>query len=653
MPRVKVLSKEISELIAAGEVIERPSSVIKELIENSIDSGADNITVEIKNGGISYIRVTDNGCGIDESDVPTAFLRHATSKISDAEDLDGICTLGFRGEALASICAVSRVEVLTRTSGSTYGTHYVIEGSEEILREQTGCPEGTTIIIRDIFYNVPARLKFLKKDVAEGNAAADITSKIAVSHPEISFKFIRNNRQDFITPGDGELYSSIYSIMGKEFAETLIPVNYELNNVKITGFTSKPIYGRPKRSFQYFFVNGRYVKTYVCTSALEEAYRNCIMEGKFPACVILAEISPSMLDVNVHPAKIEVRFTDERVVRDGIYFSVKNAILADSKPIEMRFNHHVPDYTRPLPESYDTGKQLAFAAPSVNEIPPASENTFYGVAVKPVQLSDEIRENVPDLPPVSVNMTYSGSGNEKIQTDIPYKSEGGNILVNIPSEIPASSNFKYISPESFAAPVKENVTEPPGKEIFFRIIGEAFKSYIVTEIEDSIIFVDKHAAHERILFEKLKSGKQPLQCQMLLFPAEVMLPNEDFDALMKNKQTAETLGFSFEEKNGMAVLVNGIPGILDGCDVSDLVIELAHNFSTGQNNPMPEILDNMYHTFACKAAIKANDNNSLRELSEIVRTLLENESIRYCPHGRPVMFKISRYELEKQFKRIV
>ena len=326
MGRINLLQKETSELIAAGEVIERPSSVIKELIENSIDSGADNITVEIKNGGISYIRITDNGCGMEQEDVPMAFLRHATSKISSKEDLNSINTLGFRGEALASICAVARVEVLTKVAGSMYGTHYIIEGSEEKLNEQTGCPDGTTIIIRDIFFNVPARLKFLKKDVAEGNAISDITSKIAVSHPEIAFKFIRNNNQDFITPGDGDLYSSIYSVMGKDFAESLIPVKYKLNGVKIKGFTVKPLKGRPKRNFQYFFVNGRYVKSYTCSYALEEAYQNCIMEGKFTACVLLMEVSPVMLDVNVHPAKIEVRFNDDRLIHDSIYFSVKTAI---------------------------------------------------------------------------------------------------------------------------------------------------------------------------------------------------------------------------------------------------------------------------------------------------------------------------------------
>lgn len=688
MGRINLLQKETSELIAAGEVIERPSSVIKELIENSIDSGADNITVEIKNGGISYIRITDNGCGMEQEDVPMAFLRHATSKISSKEDLNSINTLGFRGEALASICAVAKVEVLTKVAGSMYGTHYIIEGSEEKLNEQTGCPDGTTIIIRDIFFNVPARLKFLKKDVAEGNAISDITSKIAVSHPEIAFKFIRNNNQDFITPGDGDLYSSIYSVMGKDFAESLIPVKYKLNGVKIKGFTVKPIKGRPKRNFQYFFVNGRYVKSYTCSYALEEAYQNCIMEGKFPACVLLMEVSPVMLDVNVHPAKIEVRFNDDRLIHDSIYFSVKTAIHNNSEPMHMEIKQPIPDYTKPLPESYNIGTQLMFNTEQSTRSKPVSSVQHFSQPERPEhplhvnEVSDLVgrRENVPvtgvasvntskptgsyaDLPwttpkpavsepipqkNVSVQVEYNDYKNDSSQTDIPYTVEPPeDIPENTAPDIPDhSSGYKYINEQS-------PIIEQPKKEIFFRIIGEAFKEYIIAEVDKEVIFVDKHAAHERILFEKLKAGQQNLQCQMMLEPIDVMLSNEEYDALVRNKQTAFDLGFSFTEKRNTSVSINGIPAMLDGCDPADLIIELASNFSNNRNNPLPVILDDMYHTFACKAAIKANDENSPKELAEIVRTLLENESIRYCPHGRPVMFKITKYELDKQFRRIV
>lgn len=683
MGRINLLQKETSELIAAGEVIERPSSVIKELIENSIDSGADNITVEIKNGGISYIRITDNGCGMEPEDVPMAFLRHATSKISSKEDLNSINTLGFRGEALASICAVAKVEVLTKVAGSMYGTHYIIEGSEEKLNEQTGCPDGTTIIIRDIFFNVPARLKFLKKDVAEGNAIADITSKIAVSHPEIAFKFIRNNNQDFITPGDGDLYSSIYSVMGKDFAESLIPVKYKLNGVRIKGFTVKPLKGRPKRNFQYFFVNGRYVKSYTCSYALEEAYQNSIMEGKFPACVLLMDISPVMLDVNVHPAKIEVRFNDDRLIHDSIFFSVKTALNSNSEPMDIEIKKPVPDYTKPLPESYNIGTQLMFNTEPTKQAEPAAPVQQYTrpeKAEQPIRInevSDLVgrRESIPtmgtasvsapkpvELPwtmkakpsepiepkNISVQVQYNDSKSDSSLTDIPYTVEPPeDIPENIKPEMPdRSSGYKYINEQP-------KVIEQPKKEVFFRIIGEAFKEYIIAEVDKEVFFVDKHAAHERILFEKLKSGQQNLQCQMMLEPVDVMLSNEEFDALIQNKQTAFDLGFSFKENRNTSVSVNGIPAMLDGCDPADLVIELASNFSNNRSNPLPVILDDMYHTFACKAAIKANDENSPKELAEIVRTLLENENIRYCPHGRPVMFKITKYDLDKQFRRIV
>ncbi len=675
MGRINLLQKETSELIAAGEVIERPSSVIKELIENSIDSGADNITVEIKNGGISYIRITDNGCGMETEDVPTAFLRHATSKITSKEDLNSINTLGFRGEALASICAVARVEVLTKVAGSMYGTHYIIEGSEEKLNEQTGCPDGTTIIIRDIFFNVPARLKFLKKDVAEGNAIADITSKIAVSHPEIAFKFIRNNHQDFFTPGDGDLYSSIYSVMGKDFAESLLPVKYKLNGVKIHGFVVKPLKGRPKRNFQYFFVNGRYVKSYICSYSLEEAYQNSIMEGKFPACVLLMEVSPVMLDVNVHPAKIEVRFNDDRLIHDSIFFSVKTTLHNNSEPMQMEIKQPIPDYTKPLPESYDIGKQLMFADNnynnkneqhiSVNDVgrfvgrmentsvvgiasvnTKDTEKTHYDFSVydnEKKEIKNEPQNNV------TVNIEYNDIKNNSSLTDIPYRIEPlDEDLPSIPTSTEHGNEYKYINEVNNA-----QLIEQPKKEIFFRIIGEVFKEYIIAEVDKEIILVDKHAAHERIIFEKLKSKKQNLQCQMMLEPVDVMLSNEEFDALTQNKQIAFELGFSFKEKRNTSVSVNGIPAILDGCDPSDLIIELASNFASNRNNPLPVVLDDMYHTFACKAAIKANDENTQKELAEIVRTILEDENIRYCPHGRPVLFKLTKYELDKQFRRIV
>ncbi|MDE7289833.1 MAG: DNA mismatch repair endonuclease MutL [Oscillospiraceae bacterium] len=652
MARVQVLSKETAELIAAGEVIERPSSIVKELVENSIDSGATSITVEIKHGGVSYLRVTDNGCGIEHEDVPTAFLRHATSKIHDKDDLDSIMTLGFRGEALASICAVAKVDMLTKTAESDYGTHYAINGGTEAEYEQSGCPNGTTIIIRDIFYNVPARLKFLKKDVAEGNAIASIVDKIALSHPEIAFKFIRDNKQEFITPGDGELYSSMYSVMGRQFAASMIPVDYELNGIKIDGFTVKPLFGRPNRTMQHFFINGRYVKSLTCTRSLEHAYMNSIMEGKFPSCVLRLTIPPSVLDVNVHPAKIEVRFTDDRIIADSIFFAVKNAILLDTQPAEITIKQPKVDYTKPLPEEQPVYTQMQISERKVvseiqyhhEEMPVqyAAPAEHISVVVKPMENKPFAETVINTEPPADI-------------VNIPYEIPKENSAEEVPIEQlpPAESmDFKYISEASFEKKAERPAPEPP-KEIYFRVIGEAFKNYIISEVESDIIFVDKHAAHERILFEKLRSGSQKLVCQLLLQSEEVLLDFEEFNALIQNVDFVRELGFEFEISGNSKVSVLGIPSILDGCEPKDLIIELARNISDNKANPMPEILDDMYHTFACKAAIKANDITTLKELSEIVRTILTDERIRYCPHGRPVMFKLSKRELEKQFRRIV
>ena len=652
MAKVQVLSKETSELIAAGEVIERPSSIVKELVENSIDSGATAITVEIKHGGISYLRVTDNGCGIEYEDVPTAFMRHATSKIHDKSDLDSILTIGFRGEALASICAVAKVDVLTKIADEQYGTHYSINGGIEMEYEQTGCPDGTTIIIRDIFYNVPARLKFLKKDVAEGNAIASIVDKIAVSHPEIAFKFIRDNRQEFITPGDGELYSSVYAVMGKQFAASMIPVDYELNGIKIDGFAVKPLFGRPNRTMQHFFINGRYVKSLVCTRSLEHAYQNSIMEGKFPSCVLRLTVPPSILDVNVHPAKIEVRFTDERIIADSIFFAVKNAILLDSKPVEISIKKPVVDYRKPVEEELPVYTQMKFSTEAVvQEIKPTYQECV------PEQVVTT-QQHIPVVPhpvvsaPVSVTpiITETNADNVSVPYSIPVDDSENQIPIEQLEPV-ENMQFKYISETSFEK--KKEIQPEPQKEIYFRVIGEVFKNYIIAEVEGDIVFIDKHAAHERILFEKLKNGKQKLVCQMLLNTPEVILDFEEFNALIQNKDFVSEMGFEFEVTGSSKVTVNGVPSILDQCDPSDLIIELARNLSDNKANPMPEILDDMYHTFACKAAIKANDVNTLSELSVIVKTILTDERIRYCPHGRPVMFKLTKRELEKQFKRIV
>lgn len=673
MPQINLLSKEVSELIAAGEVIERPSSIIKELTENAIDSGANTITVEIRRGGVTYMRVTDNGCGISENDVPKAFLRHATSKLKNKEDLDRIFTLGFRGEALASIAACSKVEVYTKTPDEQYGTHYVIEGTEEKLYEKTGCADGTTIVVRDIFYNVPARLKFLKKDVSEGNAIANIIEKIALSHPNISFKFIRDNKPELFTSGDGNIYSSVYTIFGKQFAAAMLPVDYELNGIHVAGYTIKPLFGRAKRSFQNFFINGRYVRSYTCTRAVEDAYTNSIMEGKFPACVIMVTVPPNIVDVNVHPAKIEVRFSNDEIIYNTVYFAIKNALLAGNLPADMNIPTRPKiDYTAPvqptLPEQY------VFSEPSVPK--------EAAVPVK-VNVTKKEQQPVPEVPeiPKPVKVINEAAYHEETTGDVQQKETKPPVQISDPPVIESAaaepenmssdntkeklcersaeqesepvSGFKYINTKSLRKKSEPVIEVPEKKEIPVRLIGEAFKLYVIAECGNEVIFIDKHAAHERILFEKLKSGHQNLSCQMLLAPRELMLEYSEYDALEENSAAVSNLGFDIGFVKPPIVSVKGIPAMLDACEADDLVTELARNFLEHKHNPMPEIMDDMYHTFACKAAIKANDDSSPKELMWLVKEVISRDDIRYCPHGRPVMFRLTKYDFDKQFKRIV
>lgn len=392
MPSINVLGKEISELIAAGEVIERPSSVIKELVENSIDSGASHITVEIKNGGTTYMRVTDDGCGMSFEDVPKAFLRHATSKIVKKDDLDNICTLGFRGEALASVSAVSRVDVMTKKADELYGTLYKIEGSCETLHERSGCPDGTTIIIRDLFYNVPARRKFMKKDVTEANSVSQIMQKITLSHPEISFRLIRDNRMEFNSSGDGELFSAVYAVYGRDFARDLIPVDYEFEGIRVSGYVIKPLYARNNRTFQNFFVNRRYVHSRLCSTALESAFTNMIMTGKFPACVLMIDLLPSAMDVNIHPAKAEVRFTDEKTVSDAVFFAVKDALMKDGLIYEFELKPKT-DWTKPIDEPVQELPQQEFIFTPVEKIAEAEEAVKKSEILPQINHNDELRQS--------------------------------------------------------------------------------------------------------------------------------------------------------------------------------------------------------------------------------------------------------------------
>ena len=670
MPSINVLSKEISELIAAGEVIERPSSVIKELVENSIDSGAKHITVEIKNGGTTYMRVTDDGCGMSFDDVPKAFLRHATSKISAKEDLDNILTLGFRGEALASVAAVSRVEIMTKQSGQLYGTLYTIEGSAEKSHEESGCPDGTTVIIRDLFYNVPARRKFMKKDVTEANAVSSILQKITMSHPDISFRFIRDNRTEFNSSGDGELFSAIYAVYGRDFARDLIPVDYEYEGVHVGGFVIKPLYSKTNRAFQNFFVNGRYVRSRLCAAALENAYTNMIMTGKFPACVLLIDLAPSAMDVNIHPTKAEVRFTNEKSVSDAIYFAVKNAMMKDGLIYEFELKPHT-DWTKAAPEQEEmkqqeflftpvdkieeTEKKLAeapapvYAAPEpVREEPPVTADIEPSPAYdehEPVQPSAPVYEKPVVITSVKAAETVTEAAPEAVREEEP--------------EPEAVEGFSYITQQSFAAAPAPKPAEPeaPKESVWtekpkIRVIGEAFGLYIVAEVgEDTMIMIDKHAAHERIIFERLKSRNCRQYSQQLLTGVKVLLTGDEFSALETNQELLADMGFTFDFSEKPCAVATAVPTFIMELDVEDIISEIANNLRMYSHDPQSHMLDDMLHTVACKSAIKGNDKNDIAELQSLAEQVYFDERIRHCPHGRPVMFTMTKSNISHQFKR--
>lgn len=654
MPSINVLSKEISELIAAGEVIERPASVIKELVENSIDSGASHITVEIKNGGTTYMRVTDDGCGMSFEDVPTAFLRHATSKITEKDDLDNICTLGFRGEALASVAAVARVELMTKQEDETYGTIYKIEGSAEVSHEKSGCPDGTTIIIRDLFYNVPARQKFMKKDVTEANAVSQILQKITLSHPEISIKLIRDNRMEFNSSGDGELFSAVYAVYGRDFARDLIPVDYSINGIKVTGYIIKPLYAKNNRTFQNFFVNGRYVKSRLCSAALESAFTNMIMTGKFPACVLMIELSPAAMDVNIHPAKAEVRFTEERAVSDAIFFAVKNALMNDGLIYEFELKQKT-DWTKPIEEPVQELAQQEIMFTPVEKI----EETERAIReTETVRNPEPVNQCEPVVNVTSQPQIVSKTIDVPVQPESKHESSEKSEPVNVKEEKKPESveGFRYINTHSFekpVMPVKVENPEPvqPKEEPKIRVIGEAFKNYIMAEAGDSIVMIDKHAAHERIIFEKLKSRNCRQYSQMLMTSSNVLLSMNEFDALLNNTELLSDMGFEFDFSEPPYVITKAVPTFIMELNIDEIIPEIAENLYLGKKNPQTHLFDDILHNIACKSAIKANDKNDIRELQALADQVYYDERIRHCPHGRPVMFTMTKSNVERQFKR--
>lgn len=700
---INVLDKHIAELIAAGEVVERPSSVIKELVENSIDAGAKNITVEIKNGGTTFMRVADDGCGIYRDDIKKAFLRHATSKVKTANDLDMISTLGFRGEALASISAVSRLQVITKNENEEIGSCYEIDGGDEISLEEAGCPTGTTFVIRDLFYNIPARSKFLKKDVAEGNAVSALMDKIVLSHPEVAFTFIRDGKQVLRTFGDGKLLSAIYSVFGKDFAKGLIPVDYTLDSVTVKGYISKPINSRPNRNMQNFFINGRFVKTRTGMAALEEAYKGSIMVGKFPSAVLQLTVPYEIIDVNVHPAKIEVRFINERPVFDAIYHAVKTALQQGDERKQIHFKENTAFNEIKKVNPFNNA-QAVFAK---------AENTPVEKPIKPIERIEPVLKNSEPKPynpfdeldlkdektkPVSIdNLKMSDSSNPfdiyskqaiKRNSELENKKaefskqklEKAEQLIlkatqqeeSLPKQeitvddLTAESTETPIETEVSKEEVKplkeisENktdnndaLTELPKEQTKLRFLGEAFNTYIIVEKNDNeVLIIDKHAAHERIIYEKLKADSGSANVQYLLTPITVTLDKIDYDAAVSNLDMFAKCSFDVEDFGNGTLLVRSAPQYLAATEIADCITEMSGYIASGKKDIYTEKMDWFYHNVSCRSAIKAGNKSTVQELMDIAWTLEKNPQIKYCPHGRPICIVMTKYEIEKQFGRL-
>lgn len=701
MGRINVLDKHTAELIAAGEVVERPSSVVKELLENSIDAGATQITVEIMHGGIDYLRITDNGCGILKEDVRNAFKRNATSKISVDSDLEKIGTLGFRGEALASISSVSKVQLITKAKEENIGSAYEIDGGEEISFDDAGCPDGTTFIMRNLFYNVPARYKFLKKDVAEGNAVASVIDKIALSHPEIAITFIRDNKRVLKTAGDGKLMSSIYAVYGRDFASTLIPVDYELNGMKLTGYISRPTNGRANRNMQNTFINGRFVKSRTISVALEEACKGSIMIGKFPSCVLNLQISPEAVDVNVHPSKIEVRFINERPVFDTVYHGVKSALLRGDSRKEAVLNHNNTVNIKPLNPFNLANKVINKEPPkTVQKAPekPREKSIFdeLDLPTKTVKynkvnkVSDsssvqkkymEFLENNKKLSEnnqttdntICDNIVNNEENNVSTESKIETKINEVKEDTSLNQEVQKVNPFEELELEKITTEEKksdvdvvlptERQTNSSSENIeiktlidedkqSFRFIGEAMNTYIIVETDNNkLVLIDKHAAHERIIFEKLKREKGTGSVQLLLIPITVTLEKNEYTVAIEHLDMFKNVGFDVEDFGNGTLIVRSAPSYLRNDDIEDTIIEICGYIAENRKNVMSEHMEWIYHNISCRSAIKAGDSSTAKELIDIAKTVFSDDSIRYCPHGRPVCIELSKYEIEKQFGR--
>ena len=651
MPQIQCLPPHVADLIAAGEVVERPASVMKELLENAIDAGASAIVAEIERGGLTYIRITDNGCGIPAEQLPTAFLRHATSKLHAAADLAAIGTLGFRGEALAAIAAVSRVDIFSRAAGEDMGASLHLEGGVPGQAEPTGCPEGTTICVRDLFYNTPARMKFMKKDSAEGTAVSGVVQHLALSHPDVSFKLIRDGQEVLHTPGDGQLLSAIYAAMGRDFALGLLPISGSGGDVKVEGFVTKPLNGHGSRGKQVLFVNGRFVKSQLLTAALEEAYKNQLLKGRFPGCVLHVTLPKDMVDVNVHPAKTVVKFVSDKTVFDAVYYTILDALNAEKAPQRAEKE---PSFFRKM-----TAQEFKAAAPAEEKKPLGS---FTARPAAPAT-KNVIRDSVPAMAqrPHSAETIYVRDVVRQEEPAIAASPLTGRTYEITPPEkaepaaeaVPAPVVEEPPAPAQEAIPLPqepEQQTMEPVKEAPWRMVGEVLKTYIICEDEhDTVWLIDKHAAHERLRFDALKANRQPLMSQPLLTPVTVALEPEAYAAVLDDLSLLQEFGFVCEDFGGGTVLIREVPADILAADAAATLEELAQKLALGRADP-EGARDELLHTMACKSAIKAGMTTDATELAALVEKVQSGE-ILYCPHGRPVKYKLSKYDIEKMFKR--
>ena len=679
MPQIQQLPPHLADLIAAGEVVERPASVCKELLENALDAGASAISTELERGGLTYIRITDNGCGIAPEQLPTAFLRHATSKLRRPEDLAAIGTLGFRGEALAAIAAVSRVDIFSRQTGADCGAMLHLEGGVPEAVTEAGCPDGTTVCIRDLFYNTPARMKFMKKDTAEGAAAAGVVTHLALSHPDVSFKLLRDGQEILHTPGDGQLLSAIYAALGRDFANSLLPVSGSGGAVRVEGFITKPLAGHGTRGRQLFFVNGRFVKSQLLAAAVEEAYRNRLLKGRFPGCVLHITLPVNEVDVNVHPAKTVVKFLSDKTVFDAVHYTVKDALdregqpaPAEKKPFYQTMTAQEFRETAPAPQGvklpFVSGRPVGSAGadrPTVNRFAPAAPAVQTPrETVQPAAAPQGDVWQVRDAAPEAGKAFTVPSGREGVvyritPPDAPEDgpaceqaaAETGTVPAAVMPEKEPKNDTALSAPE--AASVQQELEMPEtadSGETPWRIAGEVLKTYIICEDgEQNVWLIDKHAAHERIRFDALKADPVPPMAQQLLTPAAVTLTAEEYSAVLESLDVLAGYGFLCEDFGDGAVLVREIPDYIRAEDAAATLEELARKLLLQRADPAGA-RDELLHTMACKSAIKAGMTTDAAELAALVRQV-QSGAVRYCPHGRPVAVQLRKYEVEKMFKR--